>query len=84
MLVDTRSLSSGAHTRDPLALPSLRFCARGLTQLLPQALPAQAILAIDRHRQARGFLGAPARSRRAAGEFRAAAGTGEAARTRIV
>jgi hypothetical protein len=47
---------------------------------LPQTLPAQAILAADRHRQARGFGIAPAFSRQAAGEFHAATGTGEAAR----
>jgi len=40
------------------------------------------LLALDRHRQPRGFLGAPAGSRHAAGEFRAATGTGEAARCR--
>jgi hypothetical protein len=32
-----------------------------LARHLPQALPAQAIAACGRHRQARGFLGAPAR-----------------------
>jgi hypothetical protein len=46
---------------------------------LAQAIPAQAILSPDRHRQARGFLGAPARACQAAGEFRSAAGTGETA-----
>ena len=51
---------------------------------LPQAIPAQAIPALHRHRQPRGFLGAPARPRRAAGEFRSAGGTGEAAGHRIV
>jgi hypothetical protein len=51
---------------------------------LPQAIPAQAILTlIDRHRQAAGFLGAPARPREAAGEFRSASGAGEAAGRRI-
>jgi len=49
----------------------------------PQTIPAQAILArIDRHRQPGGFLRTPARPRQAAGEFRSAAGTGEAARGR--
>jgi hypothetical protein len=55
-----------------------------LCRRLAQAIPAQAILTlIDRHRQPRGFLGAPARPRETAGEFRSAAGTGEAARGRI-
>jgi len=47
---------------------------------LPQAIAAQAIAAIDRHRQDGGFLGAPARSRQAAGEFRSAAGASQPAR----
>jgi hypothetical protein len=47
---------------------------------LAQTIPAQAIRAIERHRQAGGFLGAPARPRQAAGEFRSAAGTAKAAR----
>jgi hypothetical protein len=47
---------------------------------LPQTIPAQAIAAFDRHRQARGFLGAPARPGQIAGEFGAAAGTAEATR----
>jgi hypothetical protein len=51
-----------------------------LRRSLPQAIAAQAILAIDRHRQARNFLGAPARPRQAAGEFRSAPGTGKASR----
>jgi len=50
---------------------------------LPQAIAAQAIAAIWRHRQPRHFLGAPARSREAAGEFRSAAGTSQPARGRI-
>jgi hypothetical protein len=50
---------------------------------LPQAIPAQAIAAVDRHRQAGGFLVAPAWPCQAAGEFRSAAGTGEAAGGRI-
>jgi hypothetical protein len=53
---------------------------RALPRLLPQTLPAQAIAAIGRHRQAGGFLGAPAWTRETAGEFGSAAGTGEAAR----
>jgi len=40
---------------------------------LPQAIAAQAIAAIDGHRQPRGFLVAPTRSRKVAGEFPAAA-----------
>jgi hypothetical protein len=47
---------------------------------LPQAIAAQAIAAIERHRQPRHFLDAPARFRQAAGEFRSAAGTSEPAR----
>jgi len=46
---------------------------------LPQAIAAQAIAAIEWHRQAGGFLGAPARPRQAAGEFRSAAGTSQPA-----
>jgi hypothetical protein len=44
-----------------------------------QAVAAQAILARDRHRQARGFAGTPAGTARIALEFRAASGTSEAA-----
>jgi hypothetical protein len=47
---------------------------------LPQAIAAQAIAVVARHRQPRHFLGAPARFRQAAGEFRAAAGTSQPAR----
>jgi hypothetical protein len=50
---------------------------------LPQAIPAQAIAAVERHRQPCNFLGAPAWSRQAAGEFCSAAGASEAARGRI-
>ena len=46
----------------------------------PQALPAQAITAVDRHRQPHRFLSAPAWSGQVAGKFRAAAGAGDAAR----
>jgi hypothetical protein len=55
---------------------SVDVCRRSLAQ----TIPAQAIPAIERHRQAGGFLGAPARPRQAAGEFRSAAGTAKAAR----
>jgi hypothetical protein len=55
-----------------------------LRRHLPQAIPAQAILARNRHRQASGFLGAPARSRQVAGELRSATGTGKAARDRDI
>jgi hypothetical protein len=44
-----------------------------------QTIAAQAVLAVERHRQPRGFLGAPAWPRKAAGELRSASGTGEAA-----
>jgi hypothetical protein len=50
---------------------------------LPQAIAAQAIPAVDRHRQDECFLGAPARPRDIAGEFRSASGTGEAARAGV-
>jgi hypothetical protein len=50
---------------------------------LAQAIAAQAIAAIDRHRQDEVFLGAPARPRDVAGELRSASGTGEAARDGI-
>jgi hypothetical protein len=46
----------------------------------PQAFTAETIVAFDRHRQARGFLGAPACTAWAAGEYRSAGGTSEAAR----
>jgi hypothetical protein len=51
-----------------------------LRRSLPQTIAAQAILGIDRHRQAGNLLGTPARPSQAAGEFRSAPGTGEAAR----
>jgi hypothetical protein len=51
-----------------------------LRRSLAQTIAAQAILAIERHRQARNFFGAPAGTGQAAGEFRSAPGTGEAAR----
>jgi hypothetical protein len=55
------------------------FHSLRVSRSLPQALAAQAILGlIARQRQAGTFLGAPARSRQAAGEFRSASGTGEA------
>jgi hypothetical protein len=47
---------------------------------LPQAIAAQAIAAVGRHRQDEAFFGAPAGSRDVAGEFRSASGTGEATR----
>jgi hypothetical protein len=51
---------------------------------LPQTFPAQAVLAfVNRHRQAKGFFGAPARPAEAAGKFRSASGTSKAARDRI-
>jgi hypothetical protein len=50
------------------------------SRCLAQAIAAQAIPAVDRHRQDCGFLGTPAGSRDVAGEFRSASGTGEAAR----
>jgi len=59
----------------PVGWSALLACGR---RHLPQAIPAQAILAINRFRQPRAFLRAPARSVKAAGEFRSAHGTGEA------
>jgi hypothetical protein len=50
---------------------------------LLQTIAAQAILAIHWHRQAGDLLGTPARPGQAAGEFRSAAGTGEATRGKI-
>jgi hypothetical protein len=51
-----------------------------LSRRLAQAIAAETIAAVGRHRQDCGFLGTPARSRDVAGEFRSASGTGEAAR----
>jgi hypothetical protein len=52
---------------------------------LAQTVAAQAVVApVHRHRQAHRFLGAPARPRRAAGEFRTASGTGKPARDWII
>jgi hypothetical protein len=67
--------SNNAET--PRCLFNAYFC-RGFAQ----TIRAQAVLAVERHRQPRGFLGAPARSRQAAGEFRSASGTAQAARGR--
>jgi hypothetical protein len=50
---------------------------------LPQTILAQAVAAIERHRQADGFLGAPAWPSQAAGEFGSASRAGEAAGDRI-
>jgi hypothetical protein len=60
--------------------PSLTSRHLGALRGLAQTIAAQAILAIERHRQARGFFGTPAGTCQAAGEFRSAPGTGEAAR----
>ena len=51
-----------------------------LFRRLAQALLTQAILVAIRHRQAEAFVGTPARSRRAADEWRSACRAGEAAR----
>jgi hypothetical protein len=51
-----------------------------LSRSFAQAIAAQAILTVERHRQARGFLSTPARPGKTAGEFRSAPGTGEPAR----
>ena len=54
--------------------------ARGVAQCfirhLAQAIPAQAVLAGDRHTQAGGFLRAPAGAGQAAAEFSAAGRAG--------
>ena len=63
-------------------LSRLTSRAHRLRRRLPQTLPAQTILALDRHRQARRFLRAPAGAREIAAEFGAATGAGEAARFR--
>ena len=49
---------------------------------LPQAFPAQAILAIGRHRQPCGFLRAPARPGQRTGKFRSASGASQTPRWR--
>ncbi len=59
------------------ALSHLTSSAR--RRRLPQALPAQTILALERHRQLCRLLRAPAASREVAAELGAAAGAGEAA-----
>ena len=51
-----------------------------LRRRLAQAFAAQAVLAIERHRQARRLLRAPAGPRERAGEFRSAPGTDDLAR----
>src|SRR5579859_759381 len=67
--------------RDPAvetsAMVSLELVLARSVCRLAQAIAAQAILAVERHRQPRGFFGAPARAGEAAGEFRSAPGTGE-------
>jgi hypothetical protein len=60
--------------------PRRLFDSAYICHHLPQAIGAQAVPAIARHRQPRDFLGAPARFRQAADEFRAAAGTSQPAR----
>ena len=62
---------------------SSRMVRWRLHRRLAQAFAAQAILALARHRQPRGLLHAPALAVECAGEFRSAAGTGEAARGRL-
>jgi hypothetical protein len=57
----------------------LRTGRRNARQL-PQTFTAQAVAALRRHRQLCGLLGAPAIAGEVAGEFRSAAGAGEAAR----
>ena len=76
--VEQPVIDAGVRDREQLLLHGVY-----VRRHLPQTIPAQAIPALHRHRQPRGFLGAPARSRRAAGEFRSAGGTGEAAGHRI-
>jgi hypothetical protein len=64
---------------DEVETPRCLFDDVNVCRRFPQAIAAQAVLAVERHRQSRGFLGAPARPREAAGELRSASGTGEAA-----
>jgi hypothetical protein len=61
-------------------MPRCLIDRRDVCRQLPQAIPAQAIAAIGRHRQSCGFLGAPAGAGEAAGERRSTAGTNHAAR----
>jgi hypothetical protein len=57
----------------------LRLFTRRFLRRFPQASPAQAILARNRHRQSRRFVLAPACAGRITLKFGAASGTGETA-----
>ena len=52
-------------------------------RLRAQAIPAQAVAAIDRHRQLCAFVRAPAVTRQAAAKIRSAIGTRQTPRSRI-
>jgi hypothetical protein len=58
---------------------SIRQIAGMIFRRLAQAVAAQAILTLDRHRQSRGLRGTPAISPGIAGEFRPATRAGETA-----
>jgi len=54
-----------------------------LLRRFPQAIAAQAVFAVERHGKPKAFVCTPARPGEGAGEFGAAARTGEAARRLI-
>src|SRR6266404_7058043 len=59
-MVGTRSLSSGARSRDPLALPILRFCDGIGSQhrdFRPQCFPAACLRLVIGRREIRGVIG---------------------------
>jgi hypothetical protein len=80
---DAGKYLSTRHARDKLGhdeVISIRQIAEMIFRRLAQAVAAQAVLALDRHRQSRGFRGTPAISAGITGEFGPATGTGEATR----
>ena len=82
---DPAAQSVNAKVRGPVNLQSVASRALRYSVPLgrfPQAFTAETVFAFDRHRQARGFLGAPACTAWTAGEYRSAGGTSEAARGR--
>jgi hypothetical protein len=60
-----------------------KLFSRGACRGAAQAIGTQTLAALDRHRQAEAFIGAPAGVREAAGEFGAATGTDEAPGSRV-
>ncbi len=69
-------------TEDVVVLSHLSSSAR-LRRRLPQTVPAQAILALERHRQLGRLLRAPTIARHIAAELGAAAGAVKAARDQL-